>query len=165
MQRTVADHRAPAVVEVEHRSEAEIHTVRGELGADDVGDRARRLARRRRVAVPQPPERAHRRNGGEALTKALHPAALVVSAEEQLGLAQSRYLCCETGQLFRVLVITGEENDPAGGRMAQAVPILIVERGADHVDHRRPERQPQPAHSRITVAIATPRSSVRETCE
>jgi len=89
----------------------------------------------------------------------------VVDAQQQLGLAQPCYFCREIGQLFRVLVITGEEDDAARGRMAQAAPILVGEYRADDVDHRRPERQPQPAHSRITVAIATPRSSVSETWE
>src|SRR5688500_1716111 len=49
--------------------------------------------------------------------------------------------------------------------MAQTVTVLVGKRGADHVDHRGAERQPYFSPSRITVAIATPRSSVRETWE
>src|SRR5262245_41140222 len=47
--------------------------------------------------------------------------------------------------------------------MAQARPVLVGEHRPDDVDDSRAERQPQPAHSRITVAMATPRSSVRVT--
>src|SRR3981189_1688193 len=62
VQRTVADGRAGPVVEVEHRREAEIHAVRGQLRGDNVGGAARRLARRLAVAGPELAELPHRRN-------------------------------------------------------------------------------------------------------
>ena len=83
MQRAVADHRARPVVEVQHRREAEIDAVRPELRTDDVGRAARRLLRERLVAVPQAPQVAHRRDGGEAIPEALHPPALVVDADQK----------------------------------------------------------------------------------
>src|SRR5437762_8059739 len=73
MQRAVADHRAAAVVEVEHRGEAEVDAVRAELRSDDIADRGRELAPLFAVAIPLFPERAHRRNGGEAVLETLHP--------------------------------------------------------------------------------------------
>ncbi len=83
MQRTVADYGARAVVEVEHRREAEIDAVRAELRTDDVGRAARRLLRLRLVAVPQAPQLAHRRDGGEALPETLHPPTFVVDAHQK----------------------------------------------------------------------------------
>ena len=87
MQRAVADHAAAAVVEVEHRREAEVDAVRAELGADDVGGGARRLFRQVPVAVPQPAELAHRRDAAEAVAEALHPPP---SWSTQIGSAGSR---------------------------------------------------------------------------
>ena len=78
VQRPVADHAAAAVVEVEHRGEAEIHAMRAELRADHVAGRLRRLPALLAVAVPQAPELAHRRDRGKAFAEALHAPALVV---------------------------------------------------------------------------------------
>src|SRR3982074_1478056 len=83
MQRAIADHAARAVIEIEHRREAEIDAVRRELGPDHVGRRARRVPPLLTVAVPEPPELAHRWNRAEALAKALHAAAFVVDADRQ----------------------------------------------------------------------------------
>src|SRR5678815_5590394 len=77
MQRAIADHRAAAIVEVEHRREAEIEAVRAELGGDDVADRRGGLAPLLPVAVPELAQMAHRRDEGEAFLEALHPPALV----------------------------------------------------------------------------------------
>ena len=88
MQRAVADHAASAVVEVEHRREAEVDAVRAELGADDVRRGARRLLRQVPVAVPEPAELAHRRDAAEAVAEALHPAAFMVDADRQCRLSQ-----------------------------------------------------------------------------
>src|SRR5688572_28486214 len=91
MQRTVADHAASAVVEVEHRREAEVDAVRAELGADDVGRGARRLFRQLPIAIPQTAELAHRRDAAEAVAEALHPAAFMVDADGQRGLPELFY--------------------------------------------------------------------------
>src|SRR5467141_4784292 len=72
VQRTVADGRAGAVIEIEHRREAEIDAVRGKLRSDDVGGAARRLARRVAVAVPESTELAHGGDRGEAVAKPLY---------------------------------------------------------------------------------------------
>ena len=52
VQRAVADDRAAAVIEIEHRREAEVDAVRGELGGDPGADAFRRRGCRRRVAIP-----------------------------------------------------------------------------------------------------------------
>ena len=89
VQRTVADGLAGAVIQVEHRREAEIDAVRGKLRGDDVGGAARRLARRAALAVPPPTELAHRGDRGEAVAKPLYAPAFVVDADRQRRLAQA----------------------------------------------------------------------------
>ena len=83
MQRPVADHRARPVVEVQHRREAEVDTVRAELRGDDVGGAPRRLRRHLPVPIPQPSELAHGRDRGKTLAEALYPATLVVDANQE----------------------------------------------------------------------------------
>ena len=84
VKRPVADHGARAVVEIEHRREAEIDAVRAQLA----GDRRRRAASPR--ARPPATSRSHSspsvRIGGiarEAVAKALHAAAFVIDGDEQ----------------------------------------------------------------------------------
>jgi hypothetical protein len=76
MQRPVADYGARAMIEIEHRREAEIDAVRAEL----LGDRApdpRCLARGPGdIAIPLLAEHAHRRDCAETRAKPLHAARL-----------------------------------------------------------------------------------------
>ena len=89
----VADHAAAAVVEVEHRREAEVDAAGAQLGAEHVaggggGSIARMAPVPRAAAVVHPhlAERAHRRQVREAVgAKALHAAAFVVDADQQVG--------------------------------------------------------------------------------
>ena len=87
VQRAVADHALRAVVEVEHRREAEVDAVRAELGADHVGRRARGLFRRSRSRSHSRPSSRIGGMRGEALAEALHPPAFVVDADRQRRLA------------------------------------------------------------------------------
>ena len=164
VQRAIADHRAAAIVEIEHRREAEVDAVGAELGRDDVADRAGGLFGEITVAIPQSSERAHRRNGGEALAKALHAPALVIDAHRQRRLAQPLDVRGERGELFRVFVVASEENHRPRCRVANALPVLVGQHRAEDVNHQGPGLQPYFAHSRMTVAKATPRSSDSETC-
>src|SRR5258706_11153333 len=159
VQRAIADDRARAVVEIQHRREAEIDAVRRELGADDVGDRGRRLAARGTVAVPQAAQLAHRRNRAEALAKALHAAALVVDADRQRGLAQAPDLVRQRAELLAALEVAREQDHSARGGMGEALAVVVGERRADAIDHRRPGRPPYFSHSRVTGANAPPFSA------
>ena len=93
VERAVADHAACAVVEVEHRREAEIDAARAQLGGEHVAARTGRLERAHRAGAAAPArivhpdlaERAHRRDLGEAVAaEALDAAAFVVDADEQV---------------------------------------------------------------------------------
>ena len=163
VQRTVADHRAAAVIQVQHRREAEIDAMRAELRRDDVADGGRGLARHVAVAVPELAERAHRRDGSEALAEALHATTLVVDAYRQRRLALALDIGGQLRQLLRVLVVAREENHGARRRMANALAVLVGEHRAEYVDDHGPGRQPYFSHSRMTVAKATPFSSESET--
>jgi len=138
--------------------------VRAELGGNDVADRRGRLPGGVAVAIPQLAERAHRRDGAEAGAEALYPSAFVVDAHRQRGLALALDVCRQGGELLGALVIAREEDRGASGGMPNAAHIVVGQRRAEHVHHDRPERQPYFAHSRMTVAKATPRSSESETC-
>ncbi len=163
VQRAIADHRAAAVIEVQHRREAEVHAMRTELRGDDVADRSGGFLRRIAIAVPQLAQRAHRRDGGEAVAKALHAAAFVIHADRQHRLTLPLDIGGQRGELVRVFVVAREEDHRARRRMAEARAIFVGERGAEHIHHHRPGRQPYFSHSRMTVANATPRSSESET--
>ena len=108
MQRAIADDAAAAVVEIEHRREAEVDAVRAELGRDDVADGRGRLARRLAVAVPELAELPHRRNRRETFAKALHSPALVVDADRQRRLAQALQVLAQGEQLLRILIVPGK---------------------------------------------------------
>src|SRR5438128_1880202 len=162
MQRAVADHRAAAVIQVQHRREAEIDTMRAELGCNHVADGGRGLARHVAVAVPELAEHAHRRDGGEALAEALHATTLVVDAHRQRRLALALDIGGQLRQLLRVLVVPREENHRSRRRMADALAVLVGEHRAEHIDDHGPGRQPYFSHSRMTVAKATPFSSDNE---
>src|SRR5438105_11156527 len=163
MQRAVADHRAAAVVEVEHGREAKVDAMRAELGCNHVADRGGKLARLFAVAVPLFAQRAHRRDRGEALLEALHPPAFVVHAYRQRRLPLPFDIGGERGKLLGVFVIAREENHRARRGMADALAVFLGQHRAEHIHYHRPGRQPYFSHSRITVAKATPFSSESET--
>src|SRR5712664_86552 len=163
VQRTVADGRAGAVIEVEHRREAEIDAVRGKLGGDDEGGAARRLARRVAVAVPELAELPHRRNRRETFAKSLYSPAFVVDADRQRRLAQALDVLGERAQLLRILVIARKQDHGADRRMPQALAFVVGHGAALDIEHHRPGRTLYFSHSRITVANAMPRSSDNET--
>src|SRR6266446_1160465 len=108
VQRTVADGRAGAVIEVEHRREAEIDAVGGQLRAHDVGGAARRLARRVAVAVPELAELSHRRNRREPFPKSLYAPAFVVYTDRQRRLTQAFQVLTQGEQLLRIVIIPGK---------------------------------------------------------
>ena len=154
-----------AVVEVEHRREAEVDAVRAELRAD----------RRRPPRAPparRPRSRSHSRPssriGGMAVKPSRKRCTRPPSWSTQIGSAGSRSLSISSvssAQLLGVLVVAREQDHRAGRGMAQPLAVVVGERRPDHVDHRRAERQPYFSHSRITVANAMPRSSVSDRWE
>jgi hypothetical protein len=167
MQRPVADHRASAVIQVEHRREAEIQPVGRQLGGNDIARGPCRRLARLSVAIPQAAQCPHGGKRGEALAEPLHPSALVVHADEQVRLTQRVDLLGERLQLRGVLEIAGEQDDATGSGVQQPAAVVVVQGRACRIQDHRTQRQTrlQPSHSRITVAAAMPRSSVNVRCE
>ena len=124
MEGPVADHGAGAVVEIEHRREAEVDAMGAQLAGQHEAQ-PRRLARGAgHVALPELAQRAHRRYRGEAVAEALHAAALVIDGDEQLRRAQRADLGRQRLQLRRGLEVPREQYDAAGQRMDKARAVL-----------------------------------------
>ena len=80
---TVADHAAGAVIDIQHRREAEIHAVGAQFGGKHVAGLLRQRLGARGVIIPDHAQLAHRRQAGEAFPEALHPAAFVIHRDQQ----------------------------------------------------------------------------------
>ena len=130
----VADHLAALVVEVDHRRVAQIDAAGAKLGAEHIAGRQARVDGAHRVLHPQLAELSHRREVGETVgAKALHPAALVVDGDQQIG-PQRLHLGSHLGQLAPVLPVAGEEDQPAGERVLDAAAIVVVQAEAGDVE-------------------------------
>ena len=130
----VADDGALAVVEVEHRREAQVDAAGTQLGGEHVAEGAGGIGGAHRVAHPQLAERARGRQRGEAVAaKALHAAAFVVGADEAVG-ADRLHLGDDLGELAAAFEVAREKHEAAGERVRQAPAIGGVEPDAGDVD-------------------------------
>ena len=122
----VADHRAAAVGQVQHRREAQIDAAGPQLSAQHIAGSGRGIGRSHRIGHPQIAQHRHRRQVGEAIAaKALHPAALMVDADQQvrpdrLDLGRQR------SELGPVNPVAGEQHQATGQRMLQPAPVVGV---------------------------------------
>ena len=146
----VADDPRRTVVEVEHRREGVIDTAGAQLGRQHETDGAGGGQCGLRIAVVQLAERTHRRQPGETVAKALHPAPFVIDGDEQARLAQRVDFSGECGQLRATGKIAREQDDAADQRMAQALAVDIGQCGAGDVDHQRTVGQMAHRCSRMT---------------
>ena len=120
----ISDDAARAEVHVEHRGETEIDPVCPQLHRHDIARRFREDPRLSCAGIPALPEQAHRRDPGKALLKALHPPALMVHCDEQLGPAQSADLGRERAELARGLEVAREQDHAPHGRVSQDLLLL-----------------------------------------
>ncbi len=162
VQRAIADDARFAIVDVEHGCEAEVHAVRLQLAADHEAAAARGGQSLRGVAVPELAQRAHRRDGGEAVAEALHAAALVVDRDQQVRRPQLADRMRELDQLQRCGEIAREEDHAAHLRMLQALDVVGCQLEPADVDHDRSQPHRASFPSRTTKATATPPSSLNE---
>ena len=161
MEGAVADHAAAAVVEVEHRREAEVDAAGAQLAREHMAggggglEGAHRAGARSAAAVVHPhlAEHAHRRQLGEAVAaEALHPAAFVIDAHQHVG-PQRLDLGDQLGQLPPVAPVAGEQDHPAGERMLQAAAVIGLEGEAGDVEHHR--RMDRFLHRSLRVSTTT----------
>ena len=141
VERAVADHRARAEIEVEHRREAEVHAVRAQFARDRPAQQVRFGRGKRDVGVPPLAQRAHRRNRRESVAEPLHAAALVIDADEQVRRAQRANLRRKRGELRGVGVVALEQDDATDQRMREAAAIVVRELQSLDADDDRPARQ------------------------
>ncbi len=149
----LADDLAAAVVEVEHRREAEVDAGCAELDGDHAAPPARIGERSRAIGVVALAEHAHGGNRGEAVAEALHATALVVDRDEQRRIALHPDVGDECCHLRRRRVVASEQDDAAdhGARKARAV--RGGERETLHAEHHRPRRRHDAAASRSSAFI------------
>ncbi|MNT23034.1 hypothetical protein D3C72_1584420 [compost metagenome] len=137
MEGAVADHGAAAMVQVQHRGEAEVDIAGAQLGGQHIAAGHRRPGRGQHVAVPQLAQAVHRRQVGKAVgLAALHAPAFMVDADQNV-VAHRADGACQRLQLRARFEIAGEQDHAAGERMRDAARVLRVELLADDVeDHR-----------------------------
>ena len=152
MKAAVTDDRGFAIVQIQHRREAEIHTAGPQLRTQHIA-RSRggihcthgaaafavffALAAAHAVVHPHLAKGAHGRDMREAIgAKALHAAALVVHADQQVGL-DGLDIGTQLDQRAAVLPVALEENDAAHQRMGQARAVHISQRCAGNINDQR----------------------------
>jgi len=133
----VANHRAGAVVEVEHRGEAEIHAAGAQLRRKYPTGLVRQGLGAVRMFVPDMPQLAHRRQAGEAVAESLHPTAFMVHGNQQMRVAQGMNLGGQPGKLRLRGVIPAEQDHPADQWVLQSFPVLVSQFGAENIEHYR----------------------------
>ncbi|MNV14471.1 hypothetical protein D3C71_1051570 [compost metagenome] len=142
---TVADHTAFTPIEIENGGEREINPTGAQLRTQHVARRRGRIGGAQRAAArhglgalaivhPHLAESAHGRQVGKAIgAKALHAAALMVHADQQIvthGLDTAGQL----QQLRAVFPVAGKQDHATGQRMGQAAAVGGGQLCACHVE-------------------------------
>ena len=135
MEGTVTDHAAGAVVQIQHRREAQVHATGPQLGAQHITHGGGCIGGGHGIAHPLLAQHAHGRQVREAVSaKALHASALVVHAHQQvrpdgLGLGH------QCGELPAVHPVPGEQDHAARQGMGQAAAVFAVQGRPRDVQH------------------------------
>jgi len=130
----VANHAAFAVVEVQHRREAEVYAAGTQLGAQHVTAGGGGVGGGELVLDPALAQRAHGRQLGKAIAaKALHAPAFMVHADQEV-FAHAFNLGAEVAELLAVFPVAGKQDDAASQRMPEAAAVGLVELEAGNVD-------------------------------
>ena len=80
------------------------------------------------MLAPKLAEATHRRQAGESVPEALHPAALLIHGDDQLGRTLGVDFGGQRGELLRTLEIACEENHAADERMTKQLPLVGAQR-------------------------------------
>ncbi|MDT4845486.1 hypothetical protein FQZ97_794760 [compost metagenome] len=140
----VTNDRALAVIQIQHRREAQVHTAGAQLGTQHIARRSRRVAGPQCRSTVQlalapglPPQRAEGRHGrqlGETVgAKALHATAFVVHGDQQV-VPHGLDLAAQPRQLGAVLPVAGEQDHAAHQGMCQASALSGGQAVAGDVD-------------------------------
>jgi len=109
---TAANHRAALVVEVEHRSEAEVQADREHLGGHQPAALLGQV-----LGIGIVGDGAHRRQAYEALAQALHAAAFLVDRKDQVG-TDGANRCAQLTHLAWAVDVAGEDDQAGHFRLA-----------------------------------------------
>ncbi len=140
VKRAVPDHAAVAVIDVEHRGEAQIDPARAQFRGEHVADRLRQFERVFGIRIPRRAQFAHGGQHGKALAKALHAAAFVIDRDQQRRLAHGMNLARQFRELIGRAVVARKQDHAADQRMREAPAVVGGKLGARDVEHHRPER-------------------------
>ncbi len=140
VKRTITYHAAQAALQIEHRCKARIDTARQQLTCHQPAELLGQVSCLVGVAVVQRPQRRHRRQTREPVTKPLYAPTLLIHRDEQTRLAQRMNRRAQALQLLGIGVVAVEQHDAADQRMTQHLSILHGELGAGHIDHQRTKR-------------------------
>ena len=146
----IADHRADAMIEVEHRREAQVDAAGTQLGRQHFTDGACGVTRLIRRARPHLAQHAHRRQAGKPVQEALDAPPFVVDRDQQVRAAQRTNLVGQRTQLCDRFEVAPEQDHRADQRVGQAVLFFVGQADAGDVDHHRAARQLQ-GHDRVQV--------------
>ena len=149
----IADDGARAMVEIEHRREAEVDAVGAQLRGDGPAEARRLPGRRRDVAVPLLAQRAHRGDRRESLPEPLHAPPFVVDGDQQVRRAHGANRGGKRSELRRRFEIAREQDHAAGERMREPFALAGVELDTRDVEEYRAARK------RHVRRIAASRSS------
>ena len=86
---------------------------------------ARRFKRSFRGLIPQAPQGSHWRQSGKSITKALYPAPFVINGDKQRWRAERVDFPGQFGELLRIGVISGEQDDAADQRVTKALALEV----------------------------------------
>jgi len=142
MESTVADHAAATPVQVQHGREGKINAASPQLAGQHIARRCGCIGGRHGPAAwatlavlhPQRAQGAHGWQLGKAIgAKALHAAALVVHADEQI-LTHGLDGAGELQQLCPITPVAREQHHTARQRVDQAPAVVCAECSARHVE-------------------------------
>ena len=135
----VANHRAHAAVEIEHRCKVEIHATRAQLDCCHPPRGARDPLPDLRVSIMEIPVLPSGGKGRESFSKSLHPTALVVDGNEQRRFPQFVDGITQPAQLLATAIVARKQDDASDAGMAQHVSLDIFELHARYTCHEGTE--------------------------
>jgi len=138
----VANDTALAIVQVQHRGEAQVHTAGPQLGSQHVTTGCGRIRGVQRARVlfragrghPHLSQRPHRRQVGKAIgLESLHAPAFVVDTNQQIG-AHFLDVPAQGRELRAVLPIARKQNQAADQRVLEALAVNLGQARAGDID-------------------------------
>ncbi len=140
VQRTIADHAADAIIEVDAGRERHVDAHRTQFRGHQPSELAREAKARGTVRRVATADLAQRRQSREPVAKPLHAPAFLVDRHQQRRRPDRVNLRDQARKLRRAFVVAREQDHAADLRVREHVALLGLERDAAEVDHHGTER-------------------------